>query len=148
MNANNKMVVSTDQGVRSSNSTSESSQGISPLDADYFQKYDYAKAKIINDAELKEKGLALPHEPPVLDIRVRMIFDEDLSTLIFPKVKEMSFRVSSDTPFEVAAKALAFKNGHKDLWKSYSFSILKKDPKAKTQQQQQQQLPDEDMSNT
>ena len=66
-------------------------------------------------------------EPPNLDMRVRMIFDEDFNTMVFPKVKEMIFRLSSDSPFEIAAKALAQKNGHPELWRRYTFSILKKE---------------------
>jgi hypothetical protein len=49
----------------------------------------------------------LTDEPPNLDMRVRMIFDEDFNTMVFPKVKEMIFRLNSDSPFEIAAKALA-----------------------------------------
>ena len=48
--------------------------------------------------------------PPNLDMRVRLIFDEDFNTLVFPIVKEITLRLSSDFPFEVAAKALAYKN--------------------------------------
>jgi hypothetical protein len=66
-------------------------------------------------------------EPTNLDMRVRMIFDEDFNTMVFPKVKEMIFRLSSDSPFEIAAKALAHKNGHPELWRRYNFSILRKD---------------------
>jgi hypothetical protein len=75
---------------------------------------------------MKAKGLSLPHAPPNMNLRVKMIFDEDLKTLIVPRIKVLVFRVSKDTPFEVAAKAIATKNGHKELWKRYSFSILKK----------------------
>jgi len=56
-----------------------------------------------------------------------MIHDEDLNKMVFPKVKEMTFRLSSDTPFEIAAKAIATKNGHRDLWPYYSFSTIRKD---------------------
>jgi hypothetical protein len=66
-------------------------------------------------------------EPTNLDMRVRMIFDEDFNTMVFPKVKEMIFRLSSDSPFEIAAKALAHKNGQPELWRRYTFSILRKD---------------------
>ena len=56
-------------------------------------------------------------------MRVRMIFDEDFNTMVFPKVKEMIFRLNSDSPFEIAAKALAQKNGHPEVWIS-SFQPL------------------------
>lgn len=59
-----------------------------------------------------------------------MVFDEDFKTMKFPKVKCLVFRVSSNMPFEVAAKALALKNDHSHLWKSYSFSTLTKDHSA------------------
>jgi hypothetical protein len=51
-------------------------------------------------------------EPLPLDLRVRCLFDEDLTTLMFPKVKEFLFRVNRQSPLEVAAKALAAKNEH------------------------------------
>ena len=98
---------------------------VTPEDARYFQDYEAIKDKVPSYPGLK--GHTLADEPPNLDVRIRMIFDEDLKTMIFPKVKVMIFRVSSDTPFEVAAKALAVKNGHRDLWKHYSFSIMMKD---------------------
>ena len=63
----------------------------------------------------------------MLDLRIRMINDEDLTTIKFPRVKEAVFRVPSDTPFEVAAKALATRNGHSELWRQYTFSILRRD---------------------
>ena len=60
-----------------------------------------------------------------MDLRIRMIFDEDLNRLSVPKVKELLFRVNRDTPFEAAAKALATKNGHPKLWQAYAFSHLR-----------------------
>lgn len=101
--------------------------GVSPDDARYYKQYEIGKAQILANAECQAKGLALPHEPKHLDMRVRMIFDEDLNTLNFPRVKELSFKVNSDMPFEVAAKALASRNGHPELWRYYSFSIILKD---------------------
>ncbi|TNV78981.1 hypothetical protein FGO68_gene264 [Halteria grandinella] len=73
---------------------------------------------------------ALPDQPPDLDVRVRMIFEEDLTTMIFPLVKQFVFRVARDTPFEVAAKAIAKKNGHQELWQNYSFSVFQKEGEA------------------
>lgn len=63
-------------------------------------------------------------EPLELDLKVRCLFEEDLSTLVFPKVKEFLFRVNRQSPLEVAAKALARKNEHGALWHQYSFSSI------------------------
>ena len=63
-------------------------------------------------------------EPLPLDLKVRCLFEEDLQTLIFPKVKEFLFRVNRQSPLEVAAKALARKNEHQQDWKDYSFSHI------------------------
>lgn len=63
-------------------------------------------------------------EPLELDLKVRCLFEEDLSMLVFPKVKEFMFRVSRYSPLEVAAKALARKNEHGHMWHEYSFSWL------------------------
>ena len=54
----------------------------------------------------------LRHEPVKLDLRVRILFEENLNTLVFPKVKEFLFRVAKQSPLEVAAKILANKNLH------------------------------------
>jgi len=51
-----------------------------------------------------------------MDLHVKLLFDEDLQSMIFPKVQEFEFRVSSYSPVEVAAKILAIQNGHKDAW--------------------------------
>jgi hypothetical protein len=45
-----------------------------------------------------------------------MIFEENLKSMIFPLVKKFTFRVNRDTPFEIAAKSLAKKNNHPELW--------------------------------
>ena len=47
--------------------------------------------------------------------------------MIFPKVKEFMFRVSANSPLEVAAKALAMKNDHAEKWTDYSFSCVSQD---------------------
>ena len=52
-------------------------------------------------------------DPLPLDLKVRCLFEEDLTTLIFPKVKEFLFRVNKASPLEVAAKALGKKNDNK-----------------------------------
>ncbi len=65
-------------------------------------------------------------EPPSLDIRVKVLFDEDLKTMMFPRVKEFLFRACSDSPLEIAAKALAQKNEHPGLWRKYSFSVIRR----------------------
>jgi hypothetical protein len=67
----------------------------------------------------------LKHDAPVLDQRVRILFEEDLAAMVFPKVKEFLFRISSSSPLEVAAKALALKNGHGSKWQDYSFSCVR-----------------------
>jgi hypothetical protein len=61
-------------------------------------------------------------DPPPLDLKVRCLFEEDLQTLEFPKVKEFLFRCNRQTPLEVAAKALARKNGND--WQQYNFSFI------------------------
>jgi len=53
------------------------------------------------------------------------MFDENLTEMTFPKVKEFVFRASSDSPLQLAAKALASRNEHPELWRKYSFSILR-----------------------
>ena len=63
--------------------------------------------------------------PPKLDLKVRILFEENLQTMVFPKVKELLFRVSRSSPLELAAKALAKKNEHKGgRWRDYSFTLL------------------------
>lgn len=57
---------------------------------------------------------------------MRVIFEENLNTLIFPKVKEFLFRVAKHSPLEVAAKILATKNMHPKKWVDYSFSFISK----------------------
>jgi hypothetical protein len=46
--------------------------------------------------------------------------------MVFPKVQTFTFRASSDSPLEVAAKALAHRNDHPHLWRKYSFSMIRK----------------------
>jgi hypothetical protein len=57
---------------------------------------------------------------------VRILFEENLNTLIFPKVKEFLFRVSQNSPLLIAAKILAKKNNHLHKWMDYSFSLISK----------------------
>lgn len=64
-------------------------------------------------------------DPPKLDLKVRILFEENLYTMIFPKVKELLFRVSRASPLELAAKALARKNEHSQKWRDYSFTVIK-----------------------
>lgn len=54
-------------------------------------KKDYEQAKLFA-AENKE--IMMRMEPLPLDLKVRCLFEEDLQTLAFPKVKEFLFRVS------------------------------------------------------
>jgi hypothetical protein len=70
---------------------------------------------------LGQRGLKIQERPPELDVRVKVIFDENLVSMVFPRVKQFTFRASSDSPLEVAAKALAYRNDHPNLWKSYTF---------------------------
>ena len=64
-------------------------------------------------------------DPPKLDLKVRILFEENLHTMIFPKVKELLFRVSKSSPIELAAKALARKNQHGGTrWRDYSFTLM------------------------
>ena len=58
----------------------------------------------------------ISHEIPIMDVTVKLIFDEDLSNMIFPKVKEFEIRANSGSPVELCAKILAIQNGHKDKW--------------------------------
>ena len=103
---------------------------LSTDDAKYYQAYEKLKKKIRENQnlypEFYSKNLKLYDEPKKLDIKVKLIFDEDLRTLLFPKVKEFTFRAASDAPLEIAAKALALKNDHPHLWTKYSFSVIKK----------------------
>lgn len=64
-------------------------------------------------------------DPPQLDLKVRILFEENLYTMIFPKVKELLFRVSRQSPLELAAKALARKNEHSHKWRDYSFTLMR-----------------------
>ena len=58
-------------------------------------------------------------------MQVKILFDEDLTTMLFPKVQEFEMRVSSQSPLEVAAKVLAIQNGHRDHWQNYEFAYCK-----------------------
>ena len=49
--------------------------------------------------------------------------------MVFPKVKEFHFRVNRNSPLEIAAKALARKNGNNLNWNDYSFSYISKTDK-------------------
>ena len=61
-------------------------------------------------------------ERPILDIEVKLLFDEDLTMMCFPKVQEITFRVCRNSPIEVAAKLLSVQNGHKEKWRNYEFA--------------------------
>ena len=54
------------------------------------------------------------------------MFDEDIKTLIFPKIKSYLFRVSSESLLEIGAKILAIKNDEHHNWRNYTFSLIKK----------------------
>lgn len=80
---------------------------LSPDDAKYYADYERIKRTIRSNEALLKKGLKIHDKPPMLDMRVKILFDEDLRTMIFPRVKEFQFRASSDSTLEIAAKALA-----------------------------------------
>ena len=90
---------------------------------------DYQKlVKEIKDV----KNISYPkisYEMPIMDINIRVLFDEDLKSMIFPKVQEFEFRANSHSPIEICAKILANQNGHKDKWDQYEFSICKQSKK-------------------
>ena len=77
------------------------------------------------DANTVPSEPLLRSDPPSLDLKVRILFEENLYTMIFPKVKELLFRVSRQSPLELAAKALARKNEHTDKWRDYSFTLMR-----------------------
>ena len=89
---------------------------------------NYQKIKSMHAEDLRNSAVSdltlLRHEAPKLDLRVRILFEENLNTLVFPKVKEFLFRVSRSSPLEVAAKILANKNMHSHKWKDYNFSQI------------------------
>lgn len=88
-------------------------------------------AKIIENHKKAIEAKSVPSEPllrsdpPKLDLKVRILYEENLYTMIFPKVKELLFRVSRGSPLELAAKALARKNEHAGKWRDYSFTLMK-----------------------
>jgi hypothetical protein len=49
----------------------------------------------------------ISHDIPILDVTIKLIFDEDLKMMLFPKVQEFEFRANSDSPVELCAKILA-----------------------------------------
>ena len=100
----------------------------SPLDQLYYEAYEKGWLIANQDQNLKRLNLGVDFEPPKMDLRIRMIFDEDLNKLNVPRVKELVYKVNKDAPFEAVAKALADRNGHPALWQSYSFSILRAKP--------------------
>jgi len=68
---------------------------------------------------------SLPKEMKPLDLQIKVIFDEDLTSMVFPKVQEIEFRVSRASPFEMTAKLLATQNGHMSEWTMYEFAFCK-----------------------
>lgn len=70
----------------------------------------------------------LPIKLDPMDVKVILIFDEDLTEMIFPKTQEIEFRVNRYTPLEVTAKLLALYNQHQNEWRRYKFSQLKSNP--------------------
>ncbi len=70
--------------------------------------------------------MKLTEVPPVLDLHVHLLFEEDVKRLVFPKIREYQFRTNGKSPLEVGAKILSIKNGHPHKWRDYSFSQLRK----------------------
>lgn len=72
------------------------------------------------DLHQSVKGSEIASRLPVklepMDLSVTLAFEEDLKDLVFPKIKELSFRVNRHMPVELAAKLLALKNDHKEFW--------------------------------
>ena len=82
--------------------------------------------KILVEKLAQRKEGAKPkvmHGVPKLDISVKVLFDEDLSELIFPPIHTLDFNVSADSPLEVCAKLLAIQNGHPENWQNYEFGF-------------------------
>ena len=67
----------------------------------------------------------MPKQLKPMDLNIKMIFDEDLKSMLFPKVQEIEFRVSKASPFEMAAKLLATQNGHMSEWSKYEFAFCR-----------------------
>lgn len=89
---------------------------------------NYNKLKQKHDEAVRTNKIPseplMKQDPPTLDLKVRILFEENLASMIFPKVKELLFRVSKSSPIEIAAKVLARKNEHHKKWKDYSFSLI------------------------
>ena len=66
-----------------------------------------------------------------MDLNIRVLFDEDLKSMIFPKVQEFEFKANSHSPLEICAKILAIQNDHRDKWEHYEFSICKQSKQLK-----------------
>ncbi|CDW83003.1 UNKNOWN [Stylonychia lemnae] len=98
----------------------------SPEEIKYYTNYERLKVQLRNDQNFIRRNLKILERLPVLDLKIKILFDEDLKTLAFPSVKEFIFRASSDTTLEIAAKVLSNKNQHPNLWRYYSFSVIRK----------------------
>ena len=96
-------------------------------DAHYHMNYAQIKeshSSAVSANSIRSEPL-FRKDPPTLDLKVRILFEENLNTMVFPKVKELLFRVARTSPIELAAKALARKNQHPQKWRDYSFSLMK-----------------------
>ena len=60
---------------------------MSPDDERYFRAYDKAKQNSNLNQTLNTLNLGIAHKPPAMDVRVRMICDENFKTLIVSRVK-------------------------------------------------------------
>jgi predicted metal-dependent HD superfamily phosphohydrolase len=75
------------------------------LDQAFVREYQ----TLVSDIKSVRK-LTIPkisHQIPILDVTVKIIFDEDLTLMLFPKVQEFEFRANSGSPVELCAKILA-----------------------------------------
>ena len=42
--------------------------------------------KSINEVKVVQDGPKISYKPPVLNLHVKILFDEDLKTMVFPKI--------------------------------------------------------------
>jgi hypothetical protein len=60
---------------------------VTPEEARYFRAYEAIKTRVLDKESNGEKVLKVYADPPKLDLKVKVIFDEDLKSMQFPKVK-------------------------------------------------------------
>lgn len=77
----------------------------STLDQAFEREYDTLVHEIISIRKIEIPKVNC--ERPILDLHVKILFDEDLTTMLFPKIHEFEFRTNQNSPIELAAKILA-----------------------------------------